>query len=525
MALPIKFDTAANAEITVSSTVINVFDYFKALGENNSVLFDANVWSLYVEDGSIRIFDNGNIPTTSLGVLVNEGQFFSIANVSSDQINIIRGGSSDATITIVPGKSVAGVPEAVRVGSLSAQIGDVTVDSDIDKVGGVAVPTLGSLPTLPTAIYDDTGNQITSFGSPSTIADYKSPSNFTATYSSSTTITLSAFGGFSITDSSQLVYIKVIPASGDAQVLVNGSGGVTMTVSSNVVTISGAGTPFASGDVYEVGINALPFEKDPSTQSIKVSQLNNLWNQYTDVETLVTAQDLTTSYADFGAEIDMRGFDTLGVYIITDVNFSNNVDLTALAKHTSAGTDEYDIGATGTKALWTTGASDAKLYYEFETNGIPFIQFQAKEGDREYTPAFLTGGTDAEGTFGTWAAVSDGSFRITIDGTAYNIDGIDFSGDADMDDVAATIQAAIRTATSSTETCVWDTDHFVISSVDDTLTSAITVTATSTGTVGTDISGAGANDWMDCDTGNGVVTDAVAKTAGDLTISIIKMKK
>jgi len=163
-----------------------------------------------------------------------------------------------------------------------------------------------------------------------------------------------------------------------------------MTVSSDVITVAGAGTPFASGDVYEVGINALPFEKDPSTQSIKVSQLNNLWNQYTDVETLVTAQDLTDAYADFGAEIDMRGYDTLGVYIISDVNSSEDVDLKVLAKHTSAGTDEYEIDGISVKSLWTTGASDAKTYYEFETNGIPFIQLQAIAGTVGATAGDLT---------------------------------------------------------------------------------------------------------------------------------------
>lgn len=123
-----------------------------------------------------------------------------------------------------------------------------------------------------------------------------------------------------------------------------------------------------------------------------------------------------------------------------------------------------------------------------------------------FTPAFLTGDTGAQGTFGTWAAVTDGSFRITINGVARNIDAIDFTGDGSMDDVAATIQAAIRAVTGSTETCVWSTNKFIITSADTSSSSAITVTTTSTGTVGTDISGAGASDWMDCDTGNGVAT-------------------
>jgi hypothetical protein len=227
---------------------------------------------------------------------------------------------------------------------------------------------------------NDKGQLKVTGGASSVTANYTSPANFTATYTSSTTLTLSALSGFSITDSSQLVYIKVIPSPGDAAIYVNGSDGVTMTVSSNVVTIAGAGTPFASGDLYEVGINAMPFELDASTQSIKSSSLTNVWNQYTDAEELVDAQDLTDSYADFGAEIDMRGYTHLSVYIITDVNDSENVTLKLLGKHTSAGTDEYELDGGTTQALWTTGASDSKLHYEFNVKGTPFVQLQAIAG-------------------------------------------------------------------------------------------------------------------------------------------------
>lgn len=120
--------------------------------------------------------------------------------------------------------------------------------------------------------------------------------------------------------------------------------------------------------------------------------------------------------------------------------------------------------------------------------------------------AYLTGDTGAEAVFGNWAAVTDGEFAITIDGTAYDITGIDFTGVADMDAVAAKIQAAIRAATGSTETCVWSTNKFIITSASSELTSEVSVTSTVSGGTGTDISGAGGSDWMDCDTGNGTAT-------------------
>jgi microcystin-dependent protein len=133
-----------------------------------------------------------------------------------------------------------------------------------------------------------------------------------------------------------------------------------------------------------------------------------------------------------------------------------------------------------------------------------------------YAPAYLTGDTGAQGGFGFWGAVADGSFRLTLEGVARNIDGISFLGVTSMADVAAKIQLAIRAVTAGLETCSWSTDHFIIRSGNTTSSSSITVLSTSTGTVGTDISGAGASDWMDADVGNGVVTITALSPAADV---------
>ena len=178
---------------------------------------------------------------------------------------------------------------------------------------------------------------------------------------------------------------------------------------------------------------------------------------------------------------------------------------------------DIDTGSTSNASETVSGkvelATKAEQGSQTETGSQWPLVVQAKNTAKSYylyTPAFLTGWSNAESDFSVWAAVTDWSFRITVDWVAVNVDAIDFTGDTDMDDVAATIQTALRAATSWEETVVWSTDHFVITSADDRVTSAITVTTTSTGTVGTDISGAGASDWMDCDTGNGTVTNAVA---------------
>lgn len=132
--------------------------------------------------------------------------------------------------------------------------------------------------------------------------------------------------------------------------------------------------------------------------------------------------------------------------------------------------------------------------------------------------AFLTGWTAATSDPTTWAAVLDWAFGISIDWTAYDIKDIDFSTVTTMEEVATILQTAIQTATGSTETVVWDTDHFIITSANTTASSAITVTSTYTET---DISWAWSSDWLDSDTGNGTET-AVDWVAADLTINITK---
>ena len=219
-------------------------------------------------------------------------------------------------------------------------------------------------------------------------AEYTSPSDFTATYTSTTTITLSSLP-FTISDSSQIAYIKYIPTAGSgSDVLVNGQSGVTITVSSNVITVNGASTPFASGDVYEIGINSQDKAYDSSTQSNKISNLNPVYARYTDVETLVSSAQILQSgdFQDLGSEISCQGQNTIGVWLTIDINGAQNVRVRALAKHTSAGSEEYKL------PIRTVSASNVKVedeYIEFNDdvdqlmllgfdtdNIIPYVQLQ-----------------------------------------------------------------------------------------------------------------------------------------------------
>lgn len=120
---------------------------------------------------------------------------------------------------------------------------------------------------------------------------------------------------------------------------------------------------------------------------------------------------------------------------------------------------------------------------------MPTTYTKATRTTGAYTPAYLTGSSWVDETMGGggWrSSITDWSFDITIDGTLVEVRSMDFSWLLSFASVPWVIQTALRAETGSTETVVYDTDHFVISSVDTTINSSITVT--STAWVGTDIS-------------------------------------
>lgn len=116
-------------------------------------------------------------------------------------------------------------------------------------------------------------------------------------------------------------------------------------------------------------------------------------------ETLISSpQAFTTSWVDLGSEIEMLGFNKLGIWIDLDVNAANNMRIRALAKLDVAGSAEYSL------PIKTVGTSDVAVeqeYYEFnvdedakyfltvDTEGMaPMVQLQIQVG--------TDGGADAQ---------------------------------------------------------------------------------------------------------------------------------
>ena len=283
-------------------------------------------------------------------------------------------GYSAGTLTVY----LAGVASAEFAATNTYEVG---VNGNLGA--RVATSTMGV--TDPAMAVYDKANPITS------LSEYTSPTDGSAAYTSNVTITCTGFP-FTVDDS--VCYIRAInykPTGGSWVRLVNGHDSVSMVASSGVITVTGAGTPFAAGDTYKVNIEYQKKGYDLTNDSIKSIEQTPLWARYTDKETLIAAaQTLTTSFADAGYEIDCRGYTSIGIWVKLTANQATNMQMQALVKHTSAGTEEYNIPIESVSSGLVNVTSeiiqfpDANGLYLMKIktdNLVAFLQLQFKETD------------------------------------------------------------------------------------------------------------------------------------------------
>lgn len=127
-------------------------------------------------------------------------------------------------------------------------------------------------------------------------------------------------------------------------------------------------------------------------------------------------------------------------------------------------------------------------------------------------PAKLTGGKNATDDYNLWALVTDGAFWIELDGTGYEVSGIDFSGVSSMEEVATRISTGIFNA-GGLATVLWEGGHFTIQSTENSTDSSITFCYRPE--TGTDISGFNpfATSYMDCGPERASITPYQQETA------------
>lgn len=145
-----------------------------------------------------------------------------------------------------------------------------------------------------------------------------------------------------------------------------------------------------------------------------------------------------------------------------------------------------------------------------------------------FSNAYLTCAAAGETTASNWAALTNtSSFQIDFNDKTYVITP-DFTGDASMANVAASIQTALQAVGGAlaSVTCAYSIDHFVFTTVKDEsgddMANSISVLSNPSSNTGTDIAGPS---WMNGKYGSGVVTPATLTTdAGEAAGTIVMAK-
>jgi len=101
--LPHKLPSASSTQITISSAALNIRDAIRAADSPTSDNFEipegANRAIIQVETNDLRYLTDGNTPTTSLGLVANAGNGFTLDG-DLTKLLMIRDGGSDVTATI-----------------------------------------------------------------------------------------------------------------------------------------------------------------------------------------------------------------------------------------------------------------------------------------------------------------------------------------------------------------------------------------------------------------------------------------
>ena len=110
---------------------------------------------------------------------------------------------------------------------------------------------------------------------------HSTPQDGSAAYLSNVTITASGFP-FTVDDGNCTVASILYKDSATSTwtLLSNGVNGVSITAASNIITVAGAGTPFASGDVYFISISYQEKAYTKTTQSKAVGERDPITEFY-----------------------------------------------------------------------------------------------------------------------------------------------------------------------------------------------------------------------------------------------------
>jgi len=360
----------------------------------NANTFDAEVsfpfWAAELKDG-----DSGLNKLEKIAeVLTTNGQYcvdYSTGTIYGKKKNT---GTTVAATYKYP-SSVAVISGGdIQIGAVELKDGSTDNRGEISSSGNLSTLSKGTYnatePTLSDG--DESSLQLNESGelkvtggagASSVSAEYISPSDFTATYTSASTITLSGVP-VTITDSSQIAYIKQVKTDNTSNTFVNGANDITLSYSANVITVYEKGvaiTSLASGDVYEIGVNGTKKAYDLSIDADKIINLTPESSKYVqdslvDTTNVAAATNYYPSstgmsmdgYKDFslsGKFIDADGTMTLSIEATNDEDTTNAdwIDISLLGIDSKTGINVITAAMTVTNGTLTFGIEYNDLNY------------------------------------------------------------------------------------------------------------------------------------------------------------------
>ena len=140
--LPITLRSPSDTKIAATSTATNLFDLIDTANSEGSRKYYndqfANALIISPEDGDIRYLE-GDDPTATEGILISEGTKEYIPGITLDQIQLIRAGSSDVAVTVVPYRSEPGESPGAIAYDVSLETGEIEIGRvQIEGLGGAS---------------------------------------------------------------------------------------------------------------------------------------------------------------------------------------------------------------------------------------------------------------------------------------------------------------------------------------------------------------------------------------------------
>lgn len=100
------------------------------------------------------------------------------------------------------------------------------------------------------------------------------------------------------------------------------------------------------------------------SEKVSIASGDLAWNHYTAVAVASTGQDVTTSWANVGSEIDVSLYDTLNAWVKITHTSSTDDRIRVIGRHTSSG-DDFVLPI---KAVAPTEVKVTDHYYEFDSD-------------------------------------------------------------------------------------------------------------------------------------------------------------